>query len=521
MTKNQYRWKTPWKMLLLIGCLMTVGCQRPEQTFETTPRAVTAITLEKSVPESTFSVSGSVSSWKHESIAFEVSGRVQWVMEPGKNIEGRVRDPDGVLITAGTPLAQIDPARFEVALESAKAALEVAILEKEGLEIRLNDAIPADIKSAEADQQLAQSEFDRAERLSQTNAISQSEYDQASTRVQTARARVSSLLSSQKQAQAELKAASARVKSAEQTLRDAERDLENTTLYGSYRGQISDVQVVPGSVVNSGSPVLTLQMMDPIRVEIELSAQQSREVGTRRQVPVSFLLPDGTERHQNAFVYMIEPSADPTTRTFTLTLLILNKRFRAPLPPEVQDTVVARVEDVWPLNLREMVGGPDNVQMIEERSLRQEGDTYYVWKVTNAQFGDTLPRVLEVERQTVTPLPLRIPFLGNWIFRAVAFADPNAVDEKSLVIGDAKIENGDASQWNGGPVVIDSVEQWMLRPGDLVKVNLGQKDNRLAWLLLAHTSDLSGIWPYLSVCCSRRFHRSPTSCECHYSFQAR
>ena len=103
-------------------------------------------------------------------------------------------------------------------LESARALLDVAVLNKEGIEIRLSKSLPADIDSAEADLKLAETELKRISQLSQQNAASGSELDRASNQVQTAKARIISLEASEKTMQAELKAAEAQVKSARQTV---------------------------------------------------------------------------------------------------------------------------------------------------------------------------------------------------------------------------------------------------------------------------------------------------------------
>jgi multidrug resistance efflux pump len=81
-----------------------------------------------------------------------------------------------------------------------------------------------------------------------------------------------------KSKQAEIESLKSAVLQANQSLRDAQRNLEDCTLYSSFRGQVAEVSVVPGSVVKAGEPVVTLQMMDPIKIEMEVSAQQSRRL---------------------------------------------------------------------------------------------------------------------------------------------------------------------------------------------------------------------------------------------------
>lgn len=452
--------------------LVFTGCEKKQVDLPPkAPRPVTVMELKESTPESPFNVSGSVQSWKTERIGFEVAGRLQWVLEPGKNVQGQIRDSERNLLRQGTPLAKIDPARYEVAVESAQAALDVAILDREVVGIRINDSLPADIKSAKADVKLAETEFERMEQLKQQNAVAQTEYDSAANQLQIQQARLSNLESSLKQATAEFKAAKARVNSAEQALRDAKRDLDNTVLYGSYQGQISAVEVVPGSVISLGSPVLTLQMMDPIKIEIEVSAEQSREIQKRRQVPVTFTLPDGTEKDEKAMVYLIDPSADASTRTFTVTLLLINDQIRPPLPEHLQGLAVARTQDIWPLKISEIVGGADNVLMVEEGAIEKDGDQSYVWFIKDVSFGETISDMVKVERRNVELGSIRLPFLGNWVFQQIRF-DDKSIDKEGLLAGKLEFPDIKRSEWDGESLVVDSGEQWMLRPGDLVNVNL-------------------------------------------------
>ncbi len=464
------------RFIAMITVPLLTGCERaPVAIPAKAPRPVTTFTLEKKTPEASFVVSGAVKSWKTEKIGFEVSGRVQSVLEPGNNIEGQIKDTQGNLISPGVPLAKIDPARYEIAVETAKADLEVAELEREVIEIRINDSIPTEIESATADVGLAETDFNRKNDLREQNAISQSEFEDAENRLKTLRARLLNLQANLKQANAERKAAIAQVKRAKQSLRDAERDLSNTTLYASYHGQISETLVVPGSVVSRGSPVLTLQMMTPIKIEVEVSAKQSREILRRKQVPVTFTMPDGTTQREKAIVYVVDPSANPATRTFTLSLMVLNKQFRPTSMEEPTDRRFALAETFWPLNLNEIISGDSSLRFVDENIIETDTDGPYVWLIQNARFGETIPKVLKVQKEPIQLLDLRVPFLGNWIFQQVQFDNP-LVDSQSLLAAKLEFFNNDRSNWDGESVIIDAGQQWMLRPGDLVKVDLVNED---------------------------------------------
>ncbi|MCC9600885.1 HlyD family efflux transporter periplasmic adaptor subunit [Stieleria sp. JC731] len=461
----------------LAGCMMTGCSKRAPDIPPKAPRPVTVMKLQRVIPEKSFSVSGSVTSWKTEQIGFEVGGRVMWVLEPGKNIDGRTLDADGNVIQEGTPLAAIDPAQYEVAVDSAQASLEAAQLDAQVIAQRISDSIPADIRSSQADLKLAKSDYERMQQLRNSNAASQSEYEDAQNRLSTEQARLDRLESSKAQAEVELKAAEARVKAAKQTLRNAQRDLDNTVLYASYPGQISEVQVVPGSVVSAGSPVLTLQMINPIKVAIEVSAEQSRDLERRRQLSVSFVMPDGSPAERNAMVYSVSPSADPSTRTFSVSLLIMNEQYRSPLSEIPGGESFARTEDIWPLKLNKIIGAPESILVIEENSIESDDQGDYVWVATNARYGQRLKEVTTVEKHYVTVLNARIPFLGNWIFRPVLFQSSVndqslAIDRESLIIGALEYPMNDRSKWDGKSVVVDGGAHWMLRPGDLVNASL-------------------------------------------------
>ncbi|WP_438811161.1 efflux RND transporter periplasmic adaptor subunit [Rhodopirellula halodulae] len=480
----------PLLVWIAFGCLS--GCQSDEQvSFKKSPRPVEAMTLTRSIPVSSYTASGSVQSWKTEDLGFEVSGKVLWVLEPGENIDGRIVDADGDLIQSGTPLAQIEPDRYEIAVQSAEADLEVAQLNQESIQIRLEESMPAELESARANLALAEMEFARISNLKEQNAASKSEYDQARNQVQTRLAALNGLIATEKQTRAELKSAESQIRRAQQTLRDARRDLEHTTLYASYQGQVSAVNVVPGSVINAGDPVLTLQMTNPIKVEVELSAKQSRSMRQRHQMPVTHSLPDGTKRHTNGYVYNVDASADPDTRTFTMTLLLLNEQLQDRLPNGLPEDKIARTSDLWPLRLNRMMGTPEDVLLVEEESIHRDNQGAYIYLVTNGKLRDKLPPIIKVRRQRIVEQDMRVPFLGNWTFCSVTMLDENGqptdIDLDSIYTGKwispSTVTSEDPTpggtapvNWDGESVVVAPGSEWMLRPGELVTVDLADQD---------------------------------------------
>ena len=68
--------------------------------------------------------------------------------------------------------------------------------------------------------------------------------------------------------------------------------------------------------------------------------------------------------------------------------------------------------------------------------------------------------------------PLKIPYLGTYVFQQVLVADPEFVVGTNLVAGQLSVVDGSPEQWDGDSIRLATGSQWMLRPGDLVKVDL-------------------------------------------------
>jgi len=424
-------------------------------------------------------MTGSVGSWKTEQVGFEVAGRVIQVLEPSAHIEGRILDQSGKKVLAeGTVLARVDDERYRIAAESAQAAVDVANRQMEAIRVEIEQGIPARIVAAEVEEKLAKLEFERESGLVSRNAISQGEFDRTRTNLETATANVATLQAELAAKQAELCAVGAQVEQAKLQLAEAKRDRRDATLYSSFRGQVAEVHVVPGSYVAVGEPALTIQMMDPMKVELELSATMSRKFRYGDAVRLI-----GTDTDQQpiplaGFVYSTDPVADAETRTFTVTLLVRNQKVQPPVTPELDTQRLARTRDIWPLDVEPIVGGGVAL-MVEASAIRHDSDGAFLWKVTNRHIGNVpahASRVLNVTKVRVTPSDLTIPFLGNWNFVPVTANDGHTLDPtRDMVAGKITVDDGDADSWNGDRILLDR-SGWLLRPGDLVSVKLPNGD---------------------------------------------
>ena len=461
--------------LVIFTSLISVGCDTSDSDSVVRakrPRPVSTKVLRKQSPPSSALVAASVASWKTQEIGFEVSGRVEWVSEINAMIEGRLKTADGAILVDGSPVARIDPERYELSYEIAKADLQRAEQQVIATQIRIEKTIPAQLRAAEADRQVAAIEVDRNRRLVLTNAVSQSELDSYEAELATAVSQVEQLNAELRSVEADLVADKLGVEQAKQSLRDAERDLENCVLYSSFRGQIADTAVVPGSVVSSGAPVATIQMMDPIKIEFEVSANDSRLIGRKQDLPIVITRADGSSETRRALIYQIDPVADPATRTFTVTLLVLNEPVTDHTNLESPSTPV--IERAWRTDLNFLPIEAPSANYVVVDSIEQDQQGYYVWRIDNFRQGEPIPdnRRFKVSKMRVRPIGPIIPFLSEFFFQPIELLDETYVPDRDLVTGPLTFPYGSRENWDQETVFVDRSGRWLLRPGDLVMVDL-------------------------------------------------
>ncbi len=233
--------------LLLAGC----GQGRTDAAHAVTPAA-------PAVPAEVLQVAP-----QRVPIALEAVGQI----EGSKEVEVRARVSgillkrlynEGDLVRAGTPMFKIDPATFEIALAQAKAQLAQ--------------------EQARNDQ--ATRESVRLKQLAEQKAISQKEYDDASSN---------------------LKLSSATIQAAQANVRQAELNLSYTDVTAPVSGVSGRAARSEGSLISTGADSLltTISQVDPIWVRFSLSESDLAKLPQRRlvrgaPVEVSLILADGT-----------------------------------------------------------------------------------------------------------------------------------------------------------------------------------------------------------------------------------
>jgi len=196
-------------------------------------------------------------------IAVEAVGQV----EGSKEVEVRARVSgivlkrlynEGDLVRAGAPLFKIDPAPFEIALAQAKAQLA----------------------QEQARNEQSRRESARLKQLAAEKAISEKEYDDATSN---------------------LKLSDATVQAAQARVREAELNLSYTSVAAPVSGVSGRAARSEGSLITAGADSLltSISQVDPIWVRFSLSESDLAKLPQRRlvrgaQAEVSLILADGT-----------------------------------------------------------------------------------------------------------------------------------------------------------------------------------------------------------------------------------
>ena len=413
-----------------------------------------------------------VTPWKVEDIGFEQAGRVVQVIEPNEMVKANSDQ------RPGTPLARLAEEKLLIAVEAAQAEVAVAERQLDTNRVAIEQSFPASIKTAESQHALTKKELTRAGRLG--SAMSRSESDTIRTRASTAKLRIDSAKADLAQAEARQLALKAQLRQAQLRLAEAKRNLRNTTLFSSFPGQVVAVHAVPGTYVKEGDPVATIQMIDPMVVEFEVTAEDSRRYRRGDSLVIVATDGDAQEQQLNGMVYTVDGVADESTRTFTVTLHVRNQpdSRMTKIAPAHYGPTPANTQHIFPLNLGPIVTG-DQRLLVEQSTIHRIDGKDYVWKITNRSWdkaSNANDRILKVIRVPIQVKSEPTPFLGTWNFVAIEFEDPTTIDlNRNLITGALSFNNSapasetELSGWQGDEVTLEQT-RWMLRPGDVVRV---------------------------------------------------
>ena len=285
MMKHKFQWvqKAGTVSAALLCVALLGGCSNGKPPAQKAPPEVMTISVEKESVLLTSDFPGRTSAYRVAEIRPQVNGVIlKRLFEEGSDVQ------------AGQSLYQIDPAPFEAAVNSARAALE-----------RAQANLPA--------VQLRQERYKLA---LENKAVSQQDYDDASAAL--------------KQAQADILYYQA-------MLDNAQINLNYSKVISPLTGRIGTSSVTDGATVTAYQPVplATVQQLDPIYVDVPQSTSDMLRLRKRFQEglltrekevisQVELILDDGSIYKHKGELQFRDISVDPTTSTTILRIIFPN-----------------------------------------------------------------------------------------------------------------------------------------------------------------------------------------------------
>ena len=260
--------------------------------------------------ESKVTASGEIRPVKFYNLTAEVPGRVEQIFIS-----------EGDAVKKGQPLVKVDPTQSSFSVSASEAGVHVAQADVSNMQVAIDQAknqinsVRANLASAEAelertraDMLYAEQEYKRYQDLVEKGVATRSQYDQAKSRFDQAKAVSNSQLSRIAQlkvqikdaelgvsrAEAQLSESKARVKQGQANLAQQADQLKKTTRYSPIDGVVSSLPVKVGEYALasfSSTPLLTVADMSQINAEIKVDETDIADVqvGQKAKIKVDAL----------------------------------------------------------------------------------------------------------------------------------------------------------------------------------------------------------------------------------------
>ena len=177
-------------------------------------------------------------------------------------------------VDPGRVLVQLDKIQYQIAVRSARAALDNAI-QQLGVQSAAVESNAARLAASRAQESIARRDYERVLQISDrnANALSQADRDRSQAALTQAEAQVSSAEAELRRAQAALGIdgeGNPVVRSAMAALEQAELNLARTVLRAPSRGAIKSLQLDVGHFAAAGQPLMTFVSTADIWIQADM-----------------------------------------------------------------------------------------------------------------------------------------------------------------------------------------------------------------------------------------------------------
>jgi RND family efflux transporter MFP subunit len=299
---------------LLVLALALAGCGRGTAQGEHNNAAQTRdpVSVHVAIAEArqeplTLELDGSLLADEESNVTSVVAGRVL-----------EVYVERGAVVEAGQPLVRLRDVDYRLQARSARAQLEQARARLGMEDTSANAPRPTempDVRAAQVDSELAESNLRRAEELAQRGVLAAQGLEEARSRAASARERYQTAMNN-------ARASVAALDSARVALSQASTSASEATVRAPFGGEIAERMVSVGEYVSPQSPLVNLVRTDPLR--IELSVPQQHLSAVRVGQTVSLRVDAVPGRDFAATVRYVSASVRRDTRGLTVEAVVPN-----------------------------------------------------------------------------------------------------------------------------------------------------------------------------------------------------
>ncbi len=195
-------------------------------------------------------------------------------------------------VKAGQKLFQIDPERYQLAVETAEADMQTA-RQSMGASSANVSVAQASLVSAEADLVRSEKDAIRLQRIKDEDpgAISERRIESAVASLASARGRVDSSIANVEKAKQDLGQTgeqNSRILQAQSALSQAKLNLARTVILAPADGLVTDVRVTKGNYANASAPQMTFVAVDNIWIQADFTENNLGNIKAGDKVRIVF-----------------------------------------------------------------------------------------------------------------------------------------------------------------------------------------------------------------------------------------
>jgi len=220
---------------------------------------------------------------------YRVSSKV-----PGRILELRVQEGD--YVKAGDTLAIIEAPEVEAKMTQAKSAVDAAsaieLMARNGARKEQIQTARQLLEQAKAGLEIAEKSYNRVQQLYDEEVVSAQKRDEAEALYKSAQAQAKAAQSQYEMAlngarQEERQAASATVGQARGAVQEVTSYIRETVQVAQMDGEVTDVYPKVGELVGTGTPIMSIAMMDDLWATFNIREDQLKGVQVGAEVTVT------------------------------------------------------------------------------------------------------------------------------------------------------------------------------------------------------------------------------------------